>query len=85
MGGNAHGGVDAEKPIGVHGANVVEHVVVGERGAQGQHEEVQAEQHLAHAPQGVVFLEPEEREVACARKWRGGDGSELMKRGLYKI
>ena len=43
---HAHEGVDGEEPVGVHGADVVQHVLVVGHHHDGHHQEVHAEQHL---------------------------------------
>ena len=59
----------------MHGADVVQHVGVGEGRAQRQHIEVQAEEHFTAAPERVVLLQPEEGEVAWV--WETGFGCEV--------
>ena len=53
----------------MHGADVVQHVRVVGCHDDERDQEVEPEQHLGDAPQGEVFADPEEREVA----WMGGE------------
>lgn len=61
---NPHEDVDGEKPVGMHGTDIVQHVFVGGRDADSDDEEVHAEQHFENTPQRVVFPDPEEREIS---------------------
>ena len=68
---DGHHDVDGQEPVGVHGADVIQDVLVGEHGAQDEHEEVEAEQHLHDPQRGVVLLDPEEGEVTCNKRVPG--------------
>ena len=65
---HAHERVDAEEPVGVHGADVVHHESVVNRQTDDDHEEVQSKQHPSRSPRRKVLPHPEEREISCRKK-----------------
>lgn len=50
----------------MQGADIVQHVLAGERDAEQSNEKIEAEEHLQHATDAVVAADPEEAEVSEA-------------------